>query len=82
MEGLRKNFIPSLPPSSMPMTQELTRAHEAFNAQIAEVKQAECEAEEAQLWAGEEARMAAEQAWREEEEWEWECARLAEEARV
>ena len=64
----------------MPTAQELS---EALNAQIAEVKQAECKVEEAWLWAEEEARVAMEQARRaEEEEREWERVCLAEEARV
>ena len=63
------------PPSPpMPTAQELKRAHEALDAQIAAAEQKECEAEEARLRAEEEARVAAEMAWLEEEVREWECA--------
>ena len=67
----------------MPLVQELKKAYKALDTQIAEVEQEECEAEEAQLWAKEEARVAVEQARRaEEEECGWEQVHLAEEARV
>ena len=66
----------------MPTTQELKRAHKALDAQIVEAKWEERGAEEAWLRAEEEARMATEQAQREEEEREWEHVCLAEEARV
>lgn len=46
----------------MPTTLELKKAHEAFDAQIAEAEWEECEVEEACLWAEEEARVAAERA--------------------
>ena len=51
----------------MPTAQELKRVYKALNTQITAVEQEERE-EEARLWAEEEARVAAKQAWREEEE--------------
>ena len=51
----------------MPTAQELKRAWEALDAQIAAAEQEECEAEEAHLRAKEEARVATEKAWLEEE---------------
>ena len=51
----------------MPTAQELKRAREELDAQIAAVEQEECEAKEARLWAKEEARVAAEKAQLEEE---------------
>ena len=51
----------------MPTAQELKRAREPLDAQIAAAKQEECEAKEARLWAEEEACVAAEKAWLEEE---------------
>ena len=66
----------------MPTAQELKRACEALNAQIAGVEQEEREAQEARLWAKEEAWVATEKASREEEEWEQEEAWLAKEARA
>ena len=56
----------------MPTTQELKRVSEFLNVQIMEAKWEEWEAEEAHLQAEEEAQVAAEKAWREEEECEWE----------
>ena len=46
---------------------------EALDAQIVAAEQEECEAKEARLRAEEEARVAAETAWLEEEVWEREC---------
>ena len=56
----------------MPTAQEHKRACEALDTQIAAVEQAECEAEEAQLWVKEEAQVAAKQVRKQEEEQEWE----------
>ena len=64
----------------MPTAQELKRAREALDTQIAAAEQEEHEAKEARLWAKEEARVAAETAWLEEEVCEWE--HVLEEARV
>ena len=68
----------------MPTTQELKRVWEELDAQIVAAEQEEREAEEARLWAEEEAGVATEKAWLEEEEREWERvleqARQAEEA--
>ena len=52
----------------MATAQELKRAQEELDTQIAAVEQEEQEAKEARLWAKEEARVAAEKAWLEEEE--------------
>ena len=51
----------------MPTAQELKRAREALDAQIAAAEQEEREAKEARLRAEEEARVATEKAWLEEE---------------
>ena len=53
----------------MPSAQELKRAWEELDTQIAAVEQEEREAEEARLRAKEEARAAAEEAQREDEAW-------------
>ena len=73
MGGLKKISLLSLqPPSHMPTAQELKRAWEALDAQIAMAEQEDREAEKARLWAKEEACLQAEEearekAWREEE---------------
>ena len=55
----------------MPSTQELTRAWEELDAQIAAAEQEDREAEDARLWAKEKAWAAAEKArLKEEREWE------------
>ena len=66
----------------MPTAQELKRAREALDTQIAAVEQEEREAKVARLRAEEEARAAAEKAWREEEARVQEQAHLAAEARA
>ena len=86
-EGLRNILLLlPLPPTPMPTTQELKKAWEALDAQIAVAEQEEWEAEEARLWAKEEARVAAKKACLKEEEREWkhtlEQVHLAEEARA
>ena len=64
-----KNFLllSPEPPSPMPTAQELKRAQEELDAQIVAAEQEEREAEEARLWAEEEARVAAKKARLEEE---------------
>ena len=70
----------------MPTTQELKRAWEELNTQIAVAEREEREAKEARLRAEEEARVATEKARLEEEECEWahalEQAHQAEEVRA
>ena len=53
MEGLKKfSLLSPQPSSSMPTAQELKKAQEALDAQIAAVEQEEREAKEARLQAG------------------------------
>ena len=64
---LKISLLSPRPSSPMPIAQELKKAWEALDAQIAAAEQEEWEAEEARLRAKEEAWVAAEKARLEEE---------------